>query len=142
MKGICIFCGQFKELTKHHIIAQSYNGTDDAENLIPNTCRECHDVLERNINNARAKVGAGIEIDKSFQIGTTSAELLTGSVLLNDQCKGIIDPRSPIYGMRCHNQKVGERYLEATTSGDSAVIICGSPANSWIIYAIAKPPKI
>ncbi|MDP1694499.1 MAG: HNH endonuclease [Candidatus Woesearchaeota archaeon] len=140
MIGICLFCCQNKELTNHHIIAQSYNGTDDAENLIKDICRECHDRLENKMNEVRGQVGAGRTPQQlTFTIGQTSAQILTGSILLGNNATGFIDAGSPIFGMRCHNQIIGERYLEATISGGNVIMMTGSPSNSWVIYAIAKP---
>ena len=140
MMGICVFCFQYKELTHHHIIAQSYNGKDDTENLIKDICCECHGTLENKMNEVRGQVGAGRDIQNVvFNIGQTPAHIISGSVILGDNTRGFIDAGSPIFGMRYHNKTVGERYIEAAISGGNVIMITGSPSNSWVIYAVAKP---
>jgi hypothetical protein len=137
----CRFCGEERDLTKHEIMAQSYGGKrEDAANVIPDICRECHNQLENNMNKARASAGAGKNIPQfqSFLIGSVDAHLQTGSVYLGNNGVGHIDAGSPIYGMRCHNKVTGEQFIESALSGGSVVLITGSPANSWTIYSIAK----
>ena len=139
--GICKFCGKSKELTKHEIMAQSYGGTrDNVNNVVPDICGECHDQLENNMNKTRGLTGAGRDVQpiKQFSIGSTTAQLQTGSIFLNDSGTGYIDAGSPIYGMRCHNKLTGEQSIEASLSGGSVIFITGSPSNSWIIYSIAR----
>ena len=145
MKGICIFCEKNKDLTRHHIIAQNYNGKDDANNLIPNICEECHISLEKNMDFARAKTGAGIELNQSgLIIGKYPIKLITGSIFLDNQSKGMIDVGSPIFGMRMHNQQLGnDVYIEAMISGQTLVCITGSQSpNTWVVFSIARPDKL
>ena len=140
MKGVCKFCGGEKDLTEHEIMARSYGGTKEVENVIPNICRECHTQLETNIDKNRASAGAGNPVNQiqSFNIGSTEAQLITGSALLNGDGQAQIDAGSPIYGMRCHHQTTGQNYIEVSMSGGSVVLITGSPSNYWVIYSLAK----
>lgn len=141
MIGICNFCGKNKELTQHEIIAKSYGGSrDDPDNTILNICRDCHNQLEQNINKSRASTGAGRDTPQLqiFPIGSTTAQLQTGSILLDENGLGYIDAGSPIYGMRSHNKISGEKFIEASLSGGRVILITASPSNSWIIYSVAK----
>jgi len=140
MKGICRFCGQEKDLTEHEIMARSYGGTKEVNNVIPNICRECHTQLESNMDKNRAKAGAGNPVTpiQSFNIGSTEAQLITGSALLNENGQTQINTGSPIYGMRCHHQRTGQNYIETAISGGSVVLITGSPSDYWIIYSLAR----
>lgn len=139
--GACKFCGKNKDLTQHEIMAQSYGGSrEDSNNVIPNICRECHNQLERNMNRQRGLTGAGKNVspEQEFPIGSTTAQLQTGSVFLNDTGMGYIDAGSPIYGMRCHNKLTREQFIETSLSGGSVILVSGSPSNSWVIYSVAK----
>ena len=137
---ICRFCGETKEITKHEIIAQSYRGKREDNNIIPNICRKCHTQLETNMDENRAKAGAGKPVSQiqAFNIGSTEAKLVTGSSLLNKDGQAQIDIGSPIYGMRCHHPTSGKNYIEASMSGGNVILISGSPNNYWIIYSLAK----
>jgi len=141
MERICRFCEEEKDLTKHEIMAQSYGGSrEDATNVVPDICKDCHSQLEQNMNMARGLTGAGRNISpvQNFSIGSVNAQLQTGSVYLGNGGTGHIDAGSPIYGMRCHNKVTGEQFIEASMSGGSVILITGSPHNSWTIYSIAK----
>lgn len=140
MIGICSFCGEKKELTTHHLVAQKYRGNDELTNLIPDICRDCHNQIEDNINKFRGDTGAGKKIPpvQNFTIGSIQAKLNTGSNYLDEQGKGHIDTGSPFYGMSCHIKNSGQKYIEASLSGGNIVLITGSPANSWLIYSYAN----
>ena len=140
MKGICKFCGNEKDLTKHEIMARSYGGIKVVENVIPDICRDCHTQLENNMDKNRASAGAGNSVRpiQSFNIGSTEAQLITGSVLLNTNSQAQTDAGSPIYGMGCHHQTTGQNYIEASMIGESIVLITGSPSDYWIIYSLAR----
>lgn len=135
--GICNFCGKEKELTTHHLIAQKYQGNDAPKNLIPVICRDCHNQIEENITKSRGDVGAGksVQAIQYFIIGSVQAQLNTGSTYLDEQGRGYIDTGSPFYGMSCHIKNYGQKYIEASLSGGSVVVITGSPTNSWLIYS-------
>jgi len=133
----CDFCGQNKEISIHHRIAQKYNGTDEDTNKITLICIDCHKQLENGINQNRANAGAGNVVlpIQNFIIGSTNAQLITGSTYLDDSGRGFIDAGSPFYGMSCHTKKSGQKYIEASLSGGSIVLITGSPSNDWLIYS-------
>ncbi len=137
MTGICNFCGHVKELTRHHIIAQKYNGSDDGHNIIPDICRSCHDQLEQSINRLRSEVGAGINPShqQQFMIGSALVQLAAGSAYLDASGMGMIDAGSPILGISCHIKDYGQNNIEAAFSGGSVVLVTGSPADSWVIYS-------
>jgi len=139
-KKKCIFCGKDTNLTKHHIIAKKYYGEDSPENLMKNVCRNCHDDIEDGINKNRAQAGAGNPVpqNQEFSIGSSGANLVTGSSILNEKGTTFLDVDAPIYGVSCHNKSVGEKYLELSLSGAKCVVINGSPSGSWVIYSIAK----
>jgi hypothetical protein len=71
MRGICKFCGKEKDLTEHEIMARSYGGTKQEDNVIPNICRDCHAQLETNMDKNRAKAGAGNPVTpiQNFNVG-------------------------------------------------------------------------
>jgi|GEM_PF-6191134 len=139
MTGVCAFCHQNRELTVHHIMAQSYNGPNTPDNLIPNICRTCHDALENNMNQNRSLAGAGRDFQpqQNFVIGNVTAQLRTGSTLLDQNGLASVTLDSAIYGMRIHHQQTGENYIEAAMSGNDVAIIAGSPANGWVVFSIA-----
>lgn len=140
MIGECSFCGEEKDLTTHHLIAQKYQGGNEGTNLIPNICRDCHNQIEENINKSRGDVGAGKSVPpmQNFMIGSVQAQLNTGSAYLDEQGRGYIDTGSPFYGMSCHIKNSGQKQIEASLSGGSVVLITGSPTNSWLIYSYAN----
>lgn len=140
MIGLCSFCGQNKELTKHHLIAKKYQGNNETTNLRPDICGDCHKKFEENISKTRMEVGAGKSVPsvQTFTIGSVQAQLTTGSIYLDEQGKGYIDVGSPFYGMSCHIKNAGQRNIEATLSGGNVVFITGSPSNSWLIYSYAN----
>ncbi|MEK9179771.1 MAG: HNH endonuclease [Patescibacteria group bacterium] len=136
-QAFCYFCGQNNPLTIHEIIAQSYGGQRILENII-DVCRNCHNQLENNMNKAKGLIGAGRAIPSSqiFSIGSISACLETGSILLNDDGKANLNFGSLIYGMRAHQKSTGENYIEVIFSGNE-IIVTGSPAKDWCFYSIA-----
>jgi len=141
MEGECYFCKENKELTIHHIIAQNYKGKDDSENLIPNVCIKCHPLLERSMDKARGLIGAGKDFDvcPNVMVGKTNVTLKIGSSLLSNTGLALVDLGSPIYGARVHNKIIGQTDMELFISGGVQLAIVGSPKNSWVVYAIAKP---
>ena len=137
MRGKCSSCGEEKELTIHHLVAQKYQGNDEQTNLIPDICRDCHNKIEESINKSRADLGAGKSIapTQNFMIGSIQAQLNTGSTFLDEQGEGFIDAGSPFYGMSCHIKNSGQKDIEASLSGGNVVLITGSPTDSWLIYS-------
>ena len=79
MIGEYSFCGEEKDLTTHHLVAQKYQGGNEGTNLILNICRDCHNQIEENINKSRGDVGAGKSVPpmQNFMIGSVQAQLNT-----------------------------------------------------------------
>ncbi len=140
MKGVCSFCGEEKDLTIHHLVAQKYQGNDEPTNLRPDICRDCHNQIESNIDKTRGDIGAGklVAPTQNFTIGNIQAKVNTGSVYLDEQGKSYIDVGSPFYGMSCHIKNQGQKQIEMALSGGSVVFITGSSENSWLIYSYAN----
>ena len=139
MIGYCRFCGQINELTNHHKIAKVYDGTDNPNNLIPNTCRQCHDELEEQMNKNRGLMGAGLYVEerKFFNIGTVPLINVNGSAYLSSDGTIGLNVGHDFLGMRCHLQNTGQNNISLNQSGGTVAIV-GSPTDQWVFYSYVK----
>jgi len=53
VEGICLRCGHFKELARHHPFKRAVFGENDVVYYI---CKECHTILERSVTHFEATV--------------------------------------------------------------------------------------
>jgi hypothetical protein len=143
MRGVCAFCNQEGNLTKHHIVGRRYKGNDNPENLIPDICEYCHQqILEKKTDEARKKLGSGSSLGSdNFNIGNISACLNTGSTFLNENGQGVINVGSPVLAISIQDKIYGQRNLEILMSGATALFITGPNPNSWIMYSVAEGDK-
>lgn len=139
--GSCLFCGNPNQPTTHHIIPKIHSGTDALDNT-QCMCRRCHDQLEKALESARAAAGAGRQLNVKYFIGPSGAIMTAGSAFLNVEGLGVINIDSPILGIRRHNKKTGDRYIEAVLSGNNIILISGHPPNSWVVYVILPKNRV